>query len=364
MNLGILLGLTNKPNASFRCFDTAAATYAAMGNRRGRALVLSNAAWMRHAVLGDDVQAESDIKEALGVYDEIGDVRGKAQCLGTLGCLRCTAGRTEEGFALLQESLDTAHDAGDFWIASQVLKEFARCELEAGFPDRALAHTESALNMCSDVGMSDLAVSVKALRSRLFLAVGQPAEALAMAAEALRSLRPGMEQAHLVPYAYALALSAHDQHDEADRYFQLAHDQLLRALGDLPPPDRDAALAAVPAHREIIDTWARRRPQCIERRLASRGAPTGRPLAPHEWVSVNWTIHLSADDAITDPVARRRECLQRLLAEAAAQGGAPTVDDLAGALGASVATIRRDLAALRRSGRPAPTRGARHGQTG
>ena len=61
---------------------------------------------------------------------------------------------------------------------------------------------------------------------------------------------------------------------------------------------------------------------------------------------------------------RRRERLQRLLAEAAAQEGAPTVDDLAGALEASVATIRRDLAALRHSGRPARTRGTRHRPTG
>ena len=64
------------------------------------------------------------------------------------------------------------------------------------------------------------------------------------------------------------------------------------------------------------------------------------------------------------PSLRRRQRLQRLLAEADAQGGAPTVDDLAGALEASVATIRRDLAALRRSGQPAPTRGTRHPPAG
>ena len=93
--------------------------------------------------------------------------------------------------------------------------------------------------------------------------------------------------------------------------------------------------------------------------MARCGVPTGRPLAPDEWVNVSWTIHVPADDDITDPAERRRQTLLRLLAEAADQGGAPTVEDLAGGLQASVATVRRDLAALRLSGQAVPTRGAR-----
>jgi hypothetical protein len=144
----------------------------------------------------------------------------------------------------------------------------------------------------------------------------------------------------------------------------MAHTQLASLLSDLGEGDRAMALLAVPAHREVVDAWTRRRPRRAEQRLARRGAPTGRPLAPHEWVTITWTLHTPADDEIADPVARRRQRLQRLLAEAGDQGGAPTVDDLAGALEASVATIRRDLAALRHSGQPAQTRGTRRAQGG
>ena len=47
----------------------------------------------------------------------------------------------------------------------------------------------------------------------------------------------------------------------------------LASLGDLPPGDRAAALSIVPAHREVIEAWARRRPHRIAQRLArDRGA--------------------------------------------------------------------------------------------
>jgi DNA-binding SARP family transcriptional activator len=359
MNLGILHALGSRPHAAFSCFDGASATYAAMGNRRGHALVLSNAAWMRHAVLGDDGQAERDTHEALALYREIGDIRGEAQCLTTLGSVRCRSSDTQTGLAFLQESLEMAEEAGDFWIAAQVLREYGRCELDAGLVDQGLLHTEHALRICADRGMGDLAASVRALRSRLLLACGRVPDALASAAEAMSGLRSGVELAHLVPFAYGLALAAGGRALEADSYLEMAHDQLLHALGDLPPAERDAALAAVPAHQQVIEAWARRRPQRVQQRLARLGAPTGRSLASDELVMVTWTLRTPADDEVRHPGERRRRRLLRLLAEASGQGGAPTVEDLAGALHASVATVRRDLAALRRSGQPATTRGTR-----
>jgi DeoR/GlpR family transcriptional regulator of sugar metabolism len=51
--------------------------------------------------------------------------------------------------------------------------------------------------------------------------------------------------------------------------------------------------------------------------------------------------------------------LQRLAEQAEQQGGAPRVEDLAETLGVSEATVRRDLAALRKAGIDVTTRGSR-----
>ena len=65
------------------------------------------------------------------------------------------------------------------------------------------------------------------------------------------------------------------------------------------------------------------------------------------------------DEEVRGKVQRRRYRLRRLLGEATEQGAAPTIDDLAAALGASRATIKRDLADLRQVGYEVRTRGSR-----
>jgi DNA-binding transcriptional ArsR family regulator len=105
-------------------------------------------------------------------------------------------------------------------------------------------------------------------------------------------------------------------------------------------------------------------PHRISTRLPLASAPTGRPLATDEWVEVTWTLAAPEDDARPGKVARRQHRLLRLLSEASAQGAAPTVTDLAQALGVSRATIKRDLAALRRAGQAARTRGGRGSSRG
>jgi biotin operon repressor len=94
-------------------------------------------------------------------------------------------------------------------------------------------------------------------------------------------------------------------------------------------------------------------------RLPRAEAPTGRPLRDDEWLEVIWTVAAPEDEAIANKVARRRHRLLRLLQEANEQSAAPTVSDLAAALGVSQVTVKRDLAALRQAGHEVRTRGSR-----
>lgn len=359
MNLGILYALSHKPQSARGAFVEAANTYEQMGNQRGQALVLSNSAWLRHAVLGEDDGATSDARKALRVYCEMRDARGQAQCLGVLGSVSYRRGKPTEAVALFEESLGLARQAGDSWIEAQVLTEWARCELEAGLAEPGFARAESALALCLRLGMRDLAVSVKALQGHLLVALGRPEEALAVTSEALRESQSGVDPPHSVAFAHSLALAAVQRCTEADHFLGIAYTEVLRSLGDLPDTSRRIAIDTVPAHRSVVDAWTVRQPERTQFSLARVGAPIGRPLTPDERISVTWTLH-SPDDLGIHPVAcRRRHRLLRLLSEAAAQNGAPTIPDLAHALGVSKTTVRRDLVLLRNQGVRARSRGSR-----
>ena len=59
MNLGILLVIKGRLGTALRAFEGAAATYSDIANGRGRALVLANSAWIRHANLGDNAVGDA-----------------------------------------------------------------------------------------------------------------------------------------------------------------------------------------------------------------------------------------------------------------------------------------------------------------
>jgi hypothetical protein len=90
--------------------------------------------------------------------------------------------------------------------------------------------------------------------------------------------------------------------------------------------------------------------------LVRADVPLGRKLTDRDCVTIEWTIAAPEDDALTDPIDRRRHILSRLIAEARSAGAAPTDDDLARALDVSRRTILRDIDALAQSGVKLPTR--------
>jgi tetratricopeptide (TPR) repeat protein len=114
---------------------------------------------------------------------------------------------------------------------------------------------------------------------------------------------------------------------------------------------------------EVREALLRLEPGRVRFRLASVEAPLGRPLREGEWVDVIWTVDAGIEDfnllRREGKVALRQERILRLLEEARAQGGAPTVRDLARALGVSAITIKRDLASLRKRGYVIKTRGTK-----
>jgi len=207
--------------------------------------------------------------------------------------------------------------------------------------------------------MNDLAISVRALVGRLYLRHGDVAKAHEAAMRAMREIRPGIELAHLVPFALAEVAEAKGDEEEADRLVAMAHRLLLDTLAGLPDDVRSRAQESIPSHAAITEAWRRRQPEIAVFLLPSREAPVGRTLTVDDEVPVEWTLHHPTDIEIADRIERRRHQVLRLLAEAAAHNAAPTVSDIARALNTSPATIRRDLFFLRKTGHEAATRGSR-----
>ena len=326
---------------------------------RGRALVQSNAAWLWHALVGDEDRADLLVRSALEVYDKIGDKRGRAHCVALLGSTAGRRGNAADAIRLFEEAIALTKEVSDAWLLAQALRDYAAFELISDRPTDGLYHALEAELVCKEHGMNDLVVGVRALVARLYLRSGHTDRALEYATRALREIRPGIELAHMVPFAMGEVLEAMGKPKESMRYFLDSHNLLMATLHGLPPTMLETSLSKVPAHRIVYEKWRSQQPEIREVRLPAAAAPSGRPLTDDDHVTVKWTVHEPSDNDLPDRVSQRQVRVLRLLTEATAQAALPTVDHLADALGASSATVRRDLATLRGAGHPIVTRGTR-----
>lgn len=227
------------------------------------------------------------------------------------------------------------------------------------------------------------------VKGKLLLAQNRPVQALVPLERAMRAWQNEMQTVELFPpllHALAaqrcglleqarasLALAEHKRADsEVARFDILLHLVRYRAMGN--PESLRAARAEI--HRQAAlftdDTWRADFLQNVALHreieslyqthcapddtlrvvLARANAPLGKTLAAHERVEIEWTRDAPEDAAILKrdgKVALRRHRLRRLLAQAHAQGAAPTDADLARALGVDIRTIERDMQALRSS---------------
>jgi DNA-binding SARP family transcriptional activator/tetratricopeptide (TPR) repeat protein len=363
MNLAILRVITNRLGDALESFEAAADTYRLMGNRRGRALVQSNAAWLWHALIGDQQHARSLIDDSMATYEEIGDTRGQAQCLALMGSIVGRDDRPEDAIAYFEKALQLTREASDAWLTAQALREYAYFELEHGDPERGVSHALEAERLCAEFGMNDLVVGIRALLGRLHLRNGEVDRARRVAESAMREIRPGIELAHVVPFALAEVLMQAGERAQAERLITSAYEQLMATLSDLSRELKQSAITNVPHNAAIAEAWRNLRSEVAVFRISSAEAPRGRPLTPDDYVEVEWTLHHPTDRQVKARVERRRKRLLRLIEEAEAQGAAPTVADLARALEASPATVRRDIADLRKDHPNLTTRGSRFGST-
>lgn len=361
-NLGNALWYAGRISDALESFTAAIDLFGSMGNRRGEAMVKANAASIHHSVVGDDVRAAEYCQSALDYFTEVGNEDGAAQVRCNLADIARRAGDLENATAHIREGLAAVQRAGNRWLEVQLRYSQAQLLMASGDFADAESTAQAALDVCREFGLADFESGLLSVIGVARLELGDTTGAAAAAEEAAAALQPGTDQDYLVPYRQGIVLQAVGLVAQADQAFALAESLLSDRVGDLSSDQREVALA-IPEHQSIMEMAASRRSRVIVVRLARRDVPTGRALREDDLVDVAWTVAQPSDDDLESVTNLRHHRLQRLLAEAEAHGAAATVSDLAGAIGVSVRTVRRDLQALRRQGIAAVTRGARRAQS-
>ncbi len=357
VNLGNLHNLMGQVGEAIAAYDQAALVFAELGNTRGEAMVLANAASARHNLLGDDERAHADAVRARRRFADIGDPAGEAQCFEILAGIAARRGGTDEARLLLMDSLDSLAGSGDRFLEGQHLRSLATLLLESGESRAALETLDRADRLSKEAGLDHLAVELMSIRAAALSAEGRRAEAVAMARDAVHRLIPGVERPYLIHFRHAVAALAADEGVEAREATLEAARALEKALAGLSDEDRELAVRRVPEYRAIVEAAEALSPRRIQVRLPAVGAPTGRTLGDEDVLRVTWTIDHPDDDHAGSAIERRRHILLRLLTEAHLAGAVPSIEHLAEALGVSDSTVRRDLEALRKVGHEARTRG-------
>jgi DNA-binding SARP family transcriptional activator len=319
-----------------------------LGHRRGEADNLDNlggVAW----VLGDYDTAVDFYNQALSLRRQMGDRWGMAISLGNLGSARRLQGKLDEALTYFSQAQQWNQELGRRSGEGYNLHGRGLTLLEAGRLAEANEALRTAYGLRRELGEGHNLMDTVGGLALLRLAEGDLPQAQICVDEMLSLLaaggavRPSLRQwVHFVAYAVCLARGeeetalAHLIQSEAAMHeiaALLSSQEAGRFYEQVPLNQK--LLAAVAAHSQVISAS-----------LVRVGTPAGRKLTPADYIEIVWTIATPADKQIVNLAERRRHVLQRLLAEAKAQGAAPTADDLAAVLGVNRRTILRDMKLL------------------
>lgn len=342
VNLGNLFYFRGQVARTLELYEQAIKVFESLGEKRGEVQLRLNRASISLNMLGGKEKIKEDALFALRYAEEVGDPLSRGQALTVMSEVERQRGNLIEARKLIEEGIAVIQSAGDQWLLAQEYRALGQLDIDEGNPSQALLDLEHALIICDELGMTNLKPPLIALRGVALKMEGKYSEALEAVSEAMLLIKPDIEQVYLIPYWYAEVLEAMERYEEAAIAVQKSYELLQQAVSGLSPQQREESLMQVAEHRAIVDMWQSRQAQRIEVRLQKAEAEQA------EYVVVQWTIDAPADAKVQGKVARRRHRILRLLKEADQQGGIPTHQALADALGVGLRTIERDMAAINR----------------
>ncbi|MEJ2210276.1 MAG: tetratricopeptide repeat protein [Anaerolineae bacterium] len=363
--LGIVAAELGDPVTARSHYEQALRIFGQTGDRDREGRVLNNLGFILDQ-LGAYAEAESHFERVLANSREIGSRHGQVVALVNLAYASHRQKRPQESLQRARQALEQAEEIGERRAQGYAWTVLGDVLAGLGHLADAESAYHQAIALRRELGQPNLVTESLAGLIRVALARDEPGRACAYVDEILKHLETGTlggtkEPMLIYLSCYQALRAAHDA--RADRILADAYSQVQEHAARIKDDRlRRGYLENIDAHQEIIAAYAAG--QVLSQRsvrLPRADAPTGRPLHGDEYVTITWTVAAPEDEAMAAGPRRRQVQIRRLLREAAGQGAAPTVGDLAAALSVSEPTVRRDLAALRRAGHPAQTRGSRGG---
>ena len=329
VNLATIKSLVNRPGAALRAFEQADEAFLSLRNQRGSASVRINMASVLAEVVGDFEAAQRLASSASKYFEDSGDTYRHLLCEVVLAGV-LTQSNAGAGIERLEMLIEAFQDRGEVAGVAQAAEPLVAGLLSEGELDRATEVLDRWASLEPD------SLSCRAAQARCLAAGDRPDEAEALAASLLPEITETTPRGYRV--ALQVFLGAAVDSPVADRALELAKTLLDSVVADLSKEEK-ALSQAEPVHAEIIRSYSKRFPATTNMEMPSKeNGPS---------IRVNVTVFRPTDAEIASVVDRRRHQLSRVLDEISAQGGNPSVKHLVKLLGASHATIKRDLAHIR-----------------
>jgi tetratricopeptide (TPR) repeat protein/DNA-binding SARP family transcriptional activator len=361
-SLGLIEYKIGNVSKGINTYDQALALSKSIGAKWYEAFILGSTAFLKHLHC-DPEKARLQLHSALEIHQESSDREGQGYILSQLGLLHHWGGQLEHADHFLRQALDLLAQIKDLvgelnallWLVENMILDGRFAEAREMACD-GLVRSKSHHLPDQEFQFKRLIANIAYLNKEPQVALETLQDCLPESGVYLGIEIDGFYRFHLLHFKILNALNDPTQAlvalRQAHRYSELE-------LQNYPASQRVGWRKAVPFINEILSLCEQYFEHKVSVRLASKDAPTGRTLQENEFLNLTWVVRKPEDDQILDKTKRRQHQLERLCIQALEQGALPTVEDLANALNTSVATIKRDLAALRAANVHLSTRGAR-----
>ncbi len=328
-----------------------------LGIRRREAETLTNLS-MIYAQLGKTVESLSALEIAAEIFKQLGDSTGAAEVRFRMAdsLLNYNEDLSSRAISLAQEALNHFVENRDLEWEEAAWSFIGFAHWVSGQYHEASQSFERVFELIEKLGYTDYLPKKLAYRGAALLGLGDSEQAETYFRKALVEMASSEPESDLAPeiyYHYAQFLIYRGESEAAKEYIQRAYQILVQYAAEMK--DESARVAFF--QRDLV---TRRLMQEVYRYGLATSPVKGKiiSLVPDSRcndnkIAVTWTVDAGpADQALKQAqgaIVLRRTRLARMLREARHSGAHPTINQLSEILKISPRTIKRDLAALRRS---------------